>query len=235
MQHRHLIRASATLFLSACPLTLIGCGNESAQSQAAQMPLPAPVVSVARAPEAEAPAPPATPPKPRDLTAERLARVKEAVAHQTFNGSRQAAIDVSDLSEAGDAFASSPKVIDCLVSTGTDLLDENANWTDAETARVIYDALKRMGDKTTDSLVKRIRQGKSKRLRTLFLAVKLGMPGSEARLNRLLDQHGNVSMAEDFLNSGSEKLHDGGERWANSRGYLINTGNGSHRTRWGGF
>jgi len=72
-------------------------------------------------------------------------------------------------------------------------------------------------------------------LRALFLGVKLGIPGTEERLNGILVKHGDKRMAEDFLNSGSQKLHDGGKQWAERHGYTIHTGLGSHRVTWGEF
>ena len=73
------------------------------------------------------------------------------------------------------------------------------------------------------------------RLRVLFLVVKLGIPGTQKSLNAVLFKHGSKSMCEDYLNSGSKELGDGGERWANSHGYKISSGGGSHRVSWGSF
>lgn len=73
------------------------------------------------------------------------------------------------------------------------------------------------------------------RLRTLFWGVKLGIPETEERLNKFRVKRGDKRMAEDFLNSGSQKLHDGGREWANEHGYFISTGMGSHRVAWGQF
>lgn len=88
---------------------------------------------------------------------------------------------------------------------------------------------------STNALVDAVAQGSLNRLHVLFLAVKLGIPGSEAQLNELLMQVGDVAMAEDYLNSGSNLLYQGGEQWATSRGYYIEEGPGSSHTSWGQF
>lgn len=72
-------------------------------------------------------------------------------------------------------------------------------------------------------------------LRALYLGVKLGISGTEERLINILMKHGNSDMAEDFLNSGSSELYDGGQRWANENGYMMMTGMGSNRVSWGNF
>ncbi|MCB2102994.1 MAG: hypothetical protein KDE22_19115, partial [Rhodobacterales bacterium] len=66
-------------------------------------------------------------------------------------------------------------------------------------------------------------------------SIKLGLPDSARQLNDLLMRHGSKSMAEDYLNSGSRQLADGGRAWASAHGYRINTGPGSHRSSWGRF
>lgn len=124
---------------------------------------------------------------------------------------------------------------DGLLTSGALLLDRQGNWTDETRARPIYDELKQMsGDLVTKAIVRKVRRDEN-RLRVLLLAVKLGIAGSEARLNDLLQACGDKSMAEDYLNSGSPVLYEGGKRWAESRGYTIGAGTGSHRVSWGRF
>lgn len=48
-------------------------------------------------------------------------------------------------------------------------------------------------------------------------------------------QHADVSMAEDYINSGSSGLYDIGKKWADENGYYIMTGLGSNRVQWGEF
>jgi hypothetical protein len=124
---------------------------------------------------------------------------------------------------------------DNLLRAGARLLNGRADWTDAVGARAIYDELKQMdGDLVTKAIVRRVTSGED-RLRVLFLAVKLGIPGSENRLNDLLQAYGDETMAEDYLNSGSQLLNEGARRWASERGYSINAGGGSHRVAWNQF
>lgn len=124
-----------------------------------------------------------------------------------------------------------------LVGTATRLLTDEAGWTDALLARRVYDLILRFDhEATTSALVDAVAQDPANRLHALFLAVKLGIPGSEDRLNDLLIRHGDKSMAEDFLNSGSDLLYQGGERWATNHGYYVESGvAGSNRTTWGSF
>jgi ankyrin repeat protein len=122
-----------------------------------------------------------------------------------------------------------------LIAAGAEVLDREGDWTDLTEGRRIYDELKGK-DSTivTKALVRQVLES-NRRLQVLFLAVKLGIPGSEDRLNDVLEAYGDKSMAEDYLNSGSSELYAGAQRWANKRGYYIATGMGSHRVGWGRF
>jgi len=123
-----------------------------------------------------------------------------------------------------------------LVARASQLLTDSAGWTDRQQAKKIYDLIFEFDHGlSTNALVDAVAQGSLNRLHVLFLAVKLGIPGSEAQLNELLMQVGDVAMAEDYLNSGSNLLYQGGEQWATSRGYYIEEGPGSSRTSWGQF
>ncbi len=133
----------------------------------------------------------------------------------------------SDVREIGRA--------DSLLHAGAKLLNGRADWTDTAKARPIYDELKRMnGLIVTKAVVRKVTAGED-RLRVLFLAVKLGITGSEEHLNAVLQTYGDKNMAEDYLNSGSQLLSEGAKRWANEHGYSINAGGGSHRVAWGRF
>ena len=59
--------------------------------------------------------------------------------------------------------------------------------------------------------------------------------GTQSPLNDLLMKYGDKSMAEDYINSGSKELHEGGAAWARANGYSIRAGPGSHRVGWGSF
>ncbi len=52
-------------------------------------------------------------------------------------------------------------------------------------------------------------------------------------LKFLLDNYGDLRLAEDYLNSGNQQLYEIGAAWARRKGYNINTGVGSSRVRWG--
>jgi len=133
----------------------------------------------------------------------------------------------ADMREAGRA--------DRMVTECARLLDRQGNWKNESEARRRYDELSELDAAiVTRALVRQVGEDEN-RLCVLLLAVKLGIPGSEARLNEVLELYGDISMAEDYLNCGSRALYEGGERWATSRGYTINSGGGSHRAKWGQF
>lgn len=122
-----------------------------------------------------------------------------------------------------------------LVMAGANCLDENANWKNVEQGRKVYDILQRVpGNEVVQSL-RRVVITTINRKQVLFLAVKLGIDGTQKTLNDLLMAHGDKSMAEDYLNCGSKELYDGAAAWGRARGYYIQTGPGSHRTSWGRF
>lgn len=140
------------------------------------------------------------------------------------------------LSDAGKQWLEKkPNAIDNLVHKGAGYLSDEADWIDIDEGRRIYNILKTVkGEVVVDSLARHVLKPEI-RLRALFLGVKLGIPGTEERLNKILVKRGDKRMAEDFLNSGSQKLYDGGREWANEHGYFIRSGMGSHRVTWGQF
>ncbi len=116
------------------------------------------------------------------------------------------------------------------------LLSLNGEWIDVTKARGLYDGLKARPDThLVNALVLRVINGDDMRLRVLLLAIKLGVPSSEQKLDSLLMVYGDKPMAEDYLNSGSDLLHGSGAKWANAHGYHVVTGPGSHRSGWGEF
>lgn len=165
-----------------------------------------------------------------------LVKMTPGLQAGNFRNQPEALRAVSKLLSRGHAKAKEPKVVDCLVTTGALLLTDDADWTDRNEARNIYDLIKRYDNKTVvEGLVRKVIEDATNRLHVLFLGIKLGIPGSQERLNQVLDEHGDKKMAEDFLNSGSSELYEGGKRWANNHGYSIMTGMGSHRASWGNF
>lgn len=165
-----------------------------------------------------------------------VAKMTAGLKAGNFRNQPEALSAVSELVRRGHAKAKDPKVVDCIVTTGALLLTDDAEWTEPNEARNVYDVLKRYDNNTTvEGLVRRVIGDSQNRLHVLFLGIKLGIPGSQERLNQVLDEHGDKEMAEDFLNSGSSELYEGGKQWANNHGYSITTGMGSHRASWGSF
>ena len=165
-----------------------------------------------------------------------LAKITPGLQAGNFLKQPEALRAVSKLLSRGHQKIKEPKVVDCLITTGALLLTDNAEWTDRNEARKLYDLIERYDNKiVVEGLVRRVIQDATNRLHVLFLGIKLGIPDSQERLNQVLQKDGDKKMAEDFLNSGSSELYEGGKRWANNHGYSIMTGMGSHRASWGNF
>jgi HEAT repeat protein len=63
-----------------------------------------------------------------------------------------------------------------------------------------------------------------------------GEPGTEDILIELLNSHGTVEMAEDFVNSGNNQLEGAARDWAETHGYTITVVEGLHGgPMWGGY
>ncbi len=66
--------------------------------------------------------------------------------------------------------------------------------------------------------------------------VELGIPQTESILiDALWGGVGTPRMAQDFINSGNERLRVAGEEWAQAEGYKVNMGTLPGGSRWGGF
>lgn len=117
------------------------------------------------------------------------------------------------------------------------LLNKNGHWSDRSKARMGFDDLRMLNGKAvTISLCQQVAARPLLQNRILLLAIKLGIDGSEDELAAVLFVYGNKSMAEDYLNCGSEKLYDGARRWVAAHGYRVSkTHYGSHRSKWGRF
>lgn len=64
--------------------------------------------------------------------------------------------------------------------------------------------------------------------------LRRGDPGTEDALIEALDKAGDRSMAEEFINSGNQKLHDAGADWAVTNNFEIDYEPGSSGAAWGG-
>lgn len=142
---------------------------------------------------------------------------------------------ISVLLDRGNPAAKYPEVIDWLVTSSANLLDDSANWNNSDQARKFYNTLKKIeGELVIKSLVRHLFKPEI-RLRVLYLGIKLGIEGSEEELIEVLNSRGNKTMAEDFLNSGSSKLSNAATDWAKRHGYTIITVPGGPRISWGRF
>lgn len=126
--------------------------------------------------------------------------------------------------------------LDKKVLSTASLLGPYGSWTDTNLARTRYDELREAnGQALKISLCQQVLAHPELQTSIVLLAIKLGIPGSENELVGVLFVYGDKSMAEDYLNSGSSTLNDGGYRWANAHGYKVAKGSGSHRSSWGNF
>jgi hypothetical protein len=151
-----------------------------------------------------------------------LAKIAPALQAGNFRFQPKALDAVSELLNRGNAKVKEPEVIDCLITTGALLLTDDAEWTNPNQGRDVYDLIKRYDDNDViEGLGRKVIEDETNRLHVLFLAIKLEIPGSLECLNQILDFFGDQRMAEDFLNSGSSELHEGADRWASSNGYLV--------------
>jgi hypothetical protein len=69
--------------------------------------------------------------------------------------------------------------------------------------------------------------------RVVFLAIKLGIPGTEDLLCDLLRRSGDRPAAEVYLNAGSPPLRACALQWAATHGFDIVDGRGDHHVTWG--
>jgi hypothetical protein len=127
-------------------------------------------------------------------------------------------------------------IIGALVRKTAERIGTNGDWIhgqpDANTEAYIALNAEWLAESVTSALAREV-SDPNRRMQTLFLAVKLGIPGSERDIVAVLDQHGDKQMAEDFLNCGSPTLADSGRSWAEQHGYSISSGSGSNRVQWG--
>lgn len=63
--------------------------------------------------------------------------------------------------------------------------------------------------------------------------IELGDSSIISVMDGLLFKFGNISMAEDYINSGNGYLESSGRSWAYNNGYTVTSGSGSSRSSWG--
>jgi hypothetical protein len=116
------------------------------------------------------------------------------------------------------------------------IVTSSGGWTDTSLGRTRYDELRSADGKAVKiSLCQQVIAHPELQTSIILLAIKLGIPGSENELVGILLQYGDKSMAEDYLNSGSDILGHGGSDWAFAHGYKAQSGSGSNRSNWGNF
>lgn len=144
---------------------------------------------------------------------------------------------IEDALSTGNKWPRQIYVVQKLIFTGANLLNDKASWINTPKGRKVYNILRRYRHNLqllSEAMCKVVLM-EIDRKRVLFLLVKLGVPDTQKPLNELLYEHGDKSMAEDYMNSGSRKLRMGGEEWARRNGYIVNSGPGSSRVGWGNF
>ncbi len=125
--------------------------------------------------------------------------------------------------------------IDSLIYAASTLLDHQGHWIDKQEGRQVYDALQKMDQNAVgDGLARQVRFPEY-RSQLLLLGVKLGISDSETKLNQVLIDHGDDSMAEDFLKSGFPNIDKTARDWARSNGYQITPGLARSGAEWGNF
>ena len=176
----------------------------------------------------------------RRLSLESLARLNWKPSNeerlQVFSlfASKQGYTEASALMQTitAEQFAEMDKQVVACAS----LVTLSGGWTDTSLGRKRYDELRAADGKVVKiSLCQQVLAHPELQTRIVLLAIKLGISGSENELIGILFVYGNKSMAEDYLNSGSTMLNNGGYRWANAHGYKVRKGYGSHRSNWGKF
>jgi hypothetical protein len=115
-------------------------------------------------------------------------------------------------------------------------LNNSGNWINSDSGRIYYNELRSANGKAVKiALCQQLLAHPELQTRIVLLAIKLGISGSETELVGVLFQYGDMSMAEDYLNSSSSILNIGGRKWASANGYTVEIGQGSHRSTWGQF
>jgi hypothetical protein len=125
--------------------------------------------------------------------------------------------------------------IEQLLGDGAACLTAAGEWVDRDRGRRLYDQLVGQRPKVYNpALVRRAITGRDGP-QLLYLAIKVGVRGSEQKLAEVLHGYGTKTMAEDYLNCGSPTLRAAAELWARRRRYRIYHTGGQHPVSWGRF
>jgi HEAT repeat protein len=74
---------------------------------------------------------------------------------------------------------------------------------------------------------------KDRMTRAVYLAIEIGNEDTVTGLIGALNEGGDVTMAETFLNCGHSGLAQAAKDWATANGFKITAGNGAQKARWG--
>lgn len=171
----------------------------------------------------------------------------ESLARLTWKPSNEERLQVFSLFASKDGYAEATALMQTLsaeqfaeldgkVVACASLVTRSGGWTDTTLGRARYDELRSADGKAVKiSLCQQALAHPELQTSIVLLAIKLGISGSENELVGVLFEYGDKSMAEDYLNSGSSMLNDGGYRWATAHHYNVRRGFGSHRSNWGTF
>ncbi|WP_460531645.1 hypothetical protein [Flindersiella endophytica] len=167
------------------------------------------------------------------------------VLHYAYYTGREAAIDNLRAFGADDNLRNNegltpPEMADVaaterLLAECAEYLAAHGTWRDPAAARPIYDRLQEHAPRIFNPALVRLMQRYGRRRRLLVLAIKIGMPGSEERLEQVLFAYGDQHMAVDYLNAGSAALRRSAEIWARRNGYQVYYRQGRAGVGWGTF
>ena len=125
--------------------------------------------------------------------------------------------------------------IEGLLTDGAGCLDTHGEWLDRERGREVYDQLRNRKPRIFNpALVRRVLAGE-RQTQLVYLAIRLGVFGSEKKLAEILHGYGSVGMATDYLNCGSPVLREAAEAWARRHGYTIEYTSHGRSVAWGRF
>ncbi len=123
-----------------------------------------------------------------------------------------------------------------LLKRGARCLEPMGVWRDVNQGRAVYGKLEGCSPRIYNpAIVRVVLKNSESRRQLLYLAIKLGISGSEEKLVEVLDGFGTKEMAVDYLNAGSDILRVAAERWARRNNYRIYTTGGRRVVTWGQF
>lgn len=127
--------------------------------------------------------------------------------------------------------------VESMLHRGARLVEAAGGWTDAATARALYDYLStaHLGIYVVGLGRTGTAAGPDHRRRIVALAVRIGRTGSEDALSRLLDDRATAAMAEQLLTSGHARLHRAARAWAARHGYTVHPDARPTTASWGSF